>query len=239
MVTYGFYNAQLENDEPDRVYNANDLNTLFDGIIASGVFKTLYNSFNVRPTDPMGLSVIVDTGKAWLNNTWTINSAPITFSNISPVTGSGQSRIDLIYIKVDKTARVNSIEYRQGTQSSSPSKPTFSTNEFPIAYVTVVGGQEVITSSYIEIAVGKSREQGGTPYVLGLVDQNITVDELYTQWENSFETWFNDIKSSITGTDVDVIALKDEVDNMIKSGTEPLTSQTTLQNGRVYFQYEG
>ena len=88
----GFYNSV----NGDRTYDADQFGSLFDGIIAPGVFPNVGDKFRVRPTNN-GMSVYVGAGKAWLNNRWVENSGDETVA----ITGSHATldRIDLVCIE--------------------------------------------------------------------------------------------------------------------------------------------
>ena len=230
-VIYGFYNSQ----NGDRKYNARDLNNIFDGVIENGIFKNWGSAFSVEPTKPTSLGCVVNTGKAWLNNTWTINDSPHTINNIPPVLGSGKSRIDAVVIKVDTTNRVNSIEYVTGTMDYSPKKPTLSDNQYPIAYITISAAIGHVVPSGIQYVGGISRENGGTPWVTGILQQ-ADVSALVAQWDAAIEAWFEEIKGQMS---IDTaVNLKNEIDNKITSGSTPIDSSMTLDSSSVYFQYE-
>ena len=77
-LTYGFYNAELVNGSYDRTYDAEDFGAMFDGLISDGVFPTYGKQFKV--TKYAELKVKVNTGKAWLNGTWTILDKAIAVS---------------------------------------------------------------------------------------------------------------------------------------------------------------
>ena len=233
-VTYGFYNSI----DGDRKYNATHFNTLFDGIITDGIFSTWGDQFQVVPTDVIGKSCRVKTGKAWLDNTWTINDTIITFSSEIPeiTVGTGRKRIDMVCIKVDKENRANSIEYVVGTESISPSKPPLTNGLYPLAYIYVSEVDNTyITATNIENVVGKSRTNGGTPLVTGLLQQ-MTVEQLTAAWESSFEAWFDEMKNQLSEDAAG--NLQNEIDDLIKYGSLPLSSSSSLGEGKVYFQYE-
>lgn len=61
-ISSGFYNSV----NGDRTYDADQFGSLFDGIIAPGVFPNVGDKFRVRPTNN-GMSVYVGAGKAWLD----------------------------------------------------------------------------------------------------------------------------------------------------------------------------
>ena len=98
-LTYGFYNAELVNGSYDRTYDAEDFGAMFDGLISDGVLPTYGKQFKV--TKYAELKVKVNTGKAWLNGTWTILDKAIAVSvdKDAPITA--------IILQVNKKQRTN------------------------------------------------------------------------------------------------------------------------------------
>lgn len=158
-LTYGFYNSRNH----DRLYNANDFNEVFEGLIHDGVYKNFGDEFSVSPGT--GLTVIVGPGRAWLDSTWNKNSANVVVD--IPAAGT-MARIDAVCLKTDHSddVRANSFVVVSGTPGYSPSKPAMpdtSTEKYhPLAYVTVPANATMISESNIESAVGTEKD---TPYV--------------------------------------------------------------------------
>lgn len=68
-VSYGFYNSM----NGDRKYDATQMSSIFDGIINDGIYETIGDRFVVRTSG--GMNVVVGTGRAWFNHTWTLNDS--------------------------------------------------------------------------------------------------------------------------------------------------------------------
>ena len=68
-VTYGFYDSLNH----DRLYNAQQMSAIFDGVINDGVFMSVGNQFHT--VAGTGMQAIVTSGRAWLDSTWTLNDA--------------------------------------------------------------------------------------------------------------------------------------------------------------------
>ena len=58
-VTYGFYNSL----NGDRKYNAEQISSIFDGLIVDGVFASIGTAFSVKAAG--GLTINVGIGKAY------------------------------------------------------------------------------------------------------------------------------------------------------------------------------
>lgn len=188
-VTYGFYNALNH----DRLYDAIQMSSIFDGIIRDGIFSTIGTSMTVTAPED-GLYVNVGPGRAWFNHTWTLNDTeyPVEAEEAEVVL----DRIDAVILEVNSAAevRANSIKFLKGTPSSEPVKPTLThnaeVNQYALAYVRIRAGQSTIFQSDVENAVGTEE----TPFVTGLMQQ-VSIENLILQWEaefnDHFETWRN------------------------------------------------
>jgi len=222
-LTYGFFNSVNH----DRVYDARQMSRIFDGVINDGVFQNIGDLFAVTPNE--GMDILVGSGRAWFNGTWTLNDTnySLTVTDSNPL----YSRIDAVIIEVNEQSeiRANSIKMVDGTAASDPQRPTLINTElvhqYPLAYITVAANASSITSTDIENVVGLEEE--GCPFVTGILQVN-GVDYLYSQWQADFETWFDHMKDQL---DTDAAGhLQAEIDNLniilegtLEAGTTTLT----------------
>ncbi len=172
MLEYGFYNSL----NGDRKYDAEDFTRIFDGIIGDGVFQSVGQAFTVTASG--GLNVTVAPGKAWFDHTYTYNDSATGLSLAA--NNSLLDRIDAIVLDVDRDSRTNSIHVVQGPTSSS-SRPTLNSHQWPLAFVTVRAGASSIAASDITNMVGTS----STPFVTGPLTV-INAEPLYNQWMTQF-----------------------------------------------------
>lgn len=185
-VTYGFYNALAH----DRVYDAIQMSSIFDGIIRDGVFSTIGESLTCKASEN-GLVVNVGSGRAWFDHTWTLNDTdyPVEAEEAEVVL----DRIDAIILEVNSAVevRANSIKFLKGTPSSNPVRPTLThnaeVNQYALAYVSIRAGQTTIFQSDITNVVGTDE----TPFVTGILQQ-LSIENLILQWENEFDRHFAD-----------------------------------------------
>jgi len=184
-VTYGFYNALNH----DRLYDAIQMSSIFDGIIRDGIFSTIGESLTVKaPGD--GLYVNVGSGRAWFNHSWTLNDTdyPIEAEEAEVVL----DRIDAVVLEVNnnETVRANSIKFIKGTPSSNPVRPTLThnaeVNQYALAYVNIRAGQSTIFQADITNVIGTDE----TPFVTGLLQQ-VSIENLILQWEAEFRDHFS------------------------------------------------
>lgn len=192
-VTSGFYNSV----SGDRKYNALQMSSIFDGIIEDGVYNSIGDRFSLTAGE--GNTVVVGTGRAWFNHTWTLNDAdyPVTLEPSEVIL----NRYDAIVIEVNgsNAVRNNAIKVIKGVAGSSPSKPTMVKGDnniwqHPLGYVYVPAGTSSISQSNIEYVVGSSE----CPFVIAAV-QSIDIDALVAQWQNEFDTWFDNLEIQLSG----------------------------------------
>lgn len=187
-LTYGFYNSL----NGDRKYDAEQLSSIFDGIIGDGVFATVGSAMAV--TAYSGLTVRVGTGRAWFDHTWTLNDTllPLTAEESDVL----MDRIDAVVLEVDHNegVRANSIKIVKGTPASTPTNPTMAdadlVHQYPLCYIYRAANSTEITQADITNAIGTTE----CPFVTGILDV-ITIDNLIAQWNAEFRDWMVDNKN--------------------------------------------
>lgn len=223
-LTFGFYNSL----NGDRKYNAEQISAIFDGLIHDGVFDSIGNIFATTPGE--GLQVIVGSGKAWFHHTWNVNDTALPLSLEAP--DILLPRIDAVVLEINntKSVRANSIKILKGTPGSTPQKPALArtaegelegVNQYALAYVTVDANATEITTSKIEINVGKS----DCPFVTSIV-QSTDIDALFNQWNGEFDEWFENLKTQLT--DNVVANLQRQIDEN-KTSIESLEEEVDKQ----------
>lgn len=191
-VTYGFYNSLNK----DRMYNAEQMSSIFNGIITDGVFSTIGDA--LMTVAGTGMQVIVKPGRAWFNSTWTLNDAQLPLD--VPAADVSLTRIDAVILEVNSAVatRANSIKVLKGTPSANPTKPALSATEtlhqYALAYITVGAGITSITAANIEINVGKT----SCPFITSVLQQT-DITDLFNQWNAEFTTWFENVQAQLSG----------------------------------------
>lgn len=189
-VTYGFYNSI----DDDRMYDANQMSSIFDGIINDGVFMNIGAAMHVTAAGD-NMVVYVDTGRAWFNHTWTLNDAilPLTVPEAELVL----NRIDAVILEVNSNdaVRANEIKILKGVPATEPVRPTLEDSEHvhqhALAYIYVASEVTVITQSDITNCIGTSE----CPFIDAILE-TIDGDMLLAQWNDQFERWFASIKNA-------------------------------------------
>lgn len=212
-ITSGFYNSV----NGDRVYDADQFGSLFDGIIAEGIFPNVGDKFFVRPAGN-SMNVYVGSGKAWLNKRWVENNGDETLT--IQASNASLDRIDSVVVSVDtsKAVRAAKFEVIKGTAAAVPSPPLVASGGekkyFVLANVKVVKNSRAITAEQITNFVGSSL----TPYVSGPVS-TISLDALQAKLQGEFETWFSSVRDALqnaggnTSTDVASLKVSDNAQN--------------------------
>ena len=190
-IKSGFFNSLNH----DRMYDADDMNAIFDGIITDGVFGNIGDRFIVTPSS--GMTINIGTGKARLHQIFVENDANLALQ----VSQSDVllNRIDVVVIRVDKTisGRRGDITILKGTPSQKPIAPTLLTDSqiwgMPIAYINVNANVNKITASDIQYLVGRNT----TPLITAPM-QTINVDSYVKNMENQFKDWFAEMKEKLS-----------------------------------------
>lgn len=159
---YGFFNAVISNGKADRIYNADDINTFFEGILSDGVYKAVDNALLVE-AGASGLTVKVNTGKALVNQHWYINDTIVTLTlNSAHATLNRCTRIVVRYNKANRVIELATVD---SSNAEIPVEPKLTQNEnvyeIPLATIYVKAGATSITADNIT---------DKRTYVAGLVD---------------------------------------------------------------------
>jgi len=196
-VTYGFFNSL----DGDRIYDAEQISNMFDGVIADGIFRSQGGGFAVL-TNNNGMEVKVSSGRAWFNSTWTLNDVDYILT-LDPA-NAVLHRIDTIVIEVDKTAgvRANSVKVITGTPSASPVRPTLinsgDVHQYPLADIYIAATTTLILSGHIT-----NRIDIDTPYAAGITGTVQRFDTIACSATPAIDTDILDA-FSITALAVDV-----------------------------------
>lgn len=213
--TCGFFNSQ----NGDRKYNAEQMASIFDGLIKDGVYDTVGDIFAVTPGT--GMQVLVGSGRAWFDHTWNNNDAQyplaITAADVS------LPRYDAVVLETNHsdTVRTNRLRVLTGTPASNPAKPTMASSanvkQHPLAYIRVTAGAKAITQSMIQVVVGTSE----CPFVTGIID-TAQIDALFQQWNGEFNEWFDNLKAQLS--DNVVANLQGQIDQKVAKADAATTA---------------
>lgn len=196
MLKCGFFDSI----NGDRKYNSKDIAQIFDGIIVDGIYAQVGNHFSVNVAEDEPMTVIVDTGQAWLNHTKIINTSPLRLH----LDAAQSARYDTIVIEVNELERTGDIYIKKGT-SAGP--PALTNNEYihqyPLAQVFLKAAATSITQANIASKIGFAIPDG-IPYVTCPLDPfpaDETLKQWVTQWNEFYEganNSYNDLKLLFT-----------------------------------------
>ena len=184
-ITSGFYNSS----NGDRLYNAEQMTTYFEGIVSDGVYYGVGDRLLVVAGDNLGVNV--GTGRGLVNLHWVKNDTVLPLT-LTPADVQ-YDRIDYVIIKSDSTdsAREGTIEIKTGTPAANPAPPALVANnlikEMPLAQIRVKKGATLINQSDIT----DLRPSSLCGWVTGIVQQVDTAD-LFLQWQTAYENYYAD-----------------------------------------------
>ena len=188
---FGFFNSV----NGDRVYNAQQMSSIFEGLITDGVYESVANKLAVQPNS--GMTIQIASGRGWFKRHWVNNDTPHLLTlEASDVT---LNRYAAVCIKVDDSDGVRSaIPYiKYSTYATNPTKPAMTRseyiNEYCLAYVYIKAGATAITASDITDTRPNTELCG---WVTGLIEQ-LNTTTLWSQWEALFTEWFNGLQDLI------------------------------------------
>lgn len=151
-ITYFFFDAVQSGGVYDRTYSADDFTAYLADAIGDGVVRTfVYNEqFGVFVTS--GLGIKVTAGQAFIQGCKIVNDGDITFT-LDPAHNS-LGRYDLVYLWLNRSTREMGVSIRKGTPAATPTFPTYTENELPLARVYIGAGQTTLQQSDVKDARG-------------------------------------------------------------------------------------
>ena len=188
MLTYGFFNSL----NGDRVYNADQMSSMFEGLISDGIFESVGNKLQV--TAGSGMNVNVDTGRAFLENRWCRNDAIVSVAiNSANVT---LPRWTAVVLRKNVTNKNIVLATVDGEAAETPTKPSITRSgdvyELCLAYVYVEANATAITQ--VDITDTRS-DTSVCGWVTGLIEQ-VDTSTLFAQWEAAYQQGIEDIESA-------------------------------------------
>jgi len=189
-LSCGFFNSV----SGDRVYNADQLSSMFEGLITDGVYESVGDAMAV--TASSGMIVQVGTGRALLRAKWVRNDAPVDVELNSA--HALLNRYTAIVLRLDINSRDITIEQIDGTAASNPTKPAIIRNsqyfDLLLAYVYVGASVTAITQSVIEDQRANTTYCG---WVTGIITQ-VDTSQLFLQWQTAYEEFYAQMRSWMT-----------------------------------------
>lgn len=195
MERSSFFNAELKGEEYDRVYLAEDYARYFASFIGNGVFPTPSSNLQVV-ADGTTMNLTLKLGKAWINGYFYENTEDLLL-NVDVADGV-LNRIDRVVVRLDFINREIKTYIKKGSFASSPVAPTLQRDsdmyELGIADIKINKGATKIVQADITDLRQNSNYCG---LVSGVVEQ-IDTTNLFTQFQSSFDLWFEHIKGQLS-----------------------------------------
>lgn len=218
-LTYGFFNSV----NSDRVYNADQIGDMFEGLISGGVYESVGDAFKVSPSS--GLTVSVGSGRAIVGNKWAKLDAATTLTlNAASVT---QNRYTAIVLRRNATARTVTLEMIDGAPATNPTKPSITRNattyDILLAYVRVNANATAITAANIEDTRANTSVCG---FVTGLISQ-VDTSDLFTQYETAYD-------ENLTALESWEASMKSQFEAWLAALTEELQVNTYIQEYKTF-----
>ena len=189
--TSGFFNSV----NGDRLYNADQMSRIFEGLITDGVYESVANKLAVQPNS--GMTIQIATGRGWFGRHWVNNDSEykLTVAQSDVIL----NRYVAVVIKVDDTDAVrDAVPYLKYSDfATTPVKPTMTrtetVKEYCLAYIYIKAGATAITASDIEDTRANESLCG---WVTGLIEQ-LSSATLFDQFTAIFNNWFSGLQDII------------------------------------------
>ena len=215
----GFFNAQLNGEEYDRVYLAEQFAAYFASFIGNGVFGKSMQQLEVVCQNTPNMSIKVLSGQAFINGWWYRNNGDYTL-NLDIADGV-LSRIDNVVLRWGNQERDMWLQVVKGEPSYNPVRPAVLRNAdyYDLLLATVSVDKGAVNVSQMNITDTRM-DSTVCGWVTGVIEQIDTTD-LYNQfeayyeefkknhqldydatvekWEKEFDTWFRGIKDKLSG----------------------------------------
>lgn len=180
-ITSGFFDSV----NSDRLYDADQMSTYFEGLISDGVYENVDERFVVTSAND-GMKVNVGSGRALLCSHWIKNDATATLT-LDPSEVS-QSRIDVVCLRLDTSERAISLTIKKGTSTTGtptydPPTRTATVFELYLAAILIGKGATQPTS------ITDLRPSTYCGWVTGIIKQ-VDTSDLFTQWQTAYQQQF-------------------------------------------------
>lgn len=179
MLTYGFFNSM----DGDRIYNADQISSMFEGLITDGVFESVGDKMQV--TAGTGMYLYINSGRAFVEDRWCkIDSVEAIEVNPADVSYPRWTAIVLRKNISDRNIVLGTVD---GEPAQTPIKPAITRSgdvyELCLAYVYVAANAVEIAQTDITDTRADTSVCG---WVTGLIEQ-VDTATLFAQWEAAYQ----------------------------------------------------
>ena len=231
--TYGFFNADIVEGRPDRVYDASDFAKYFSAFIGNGVFA--HNLNELKPvSNQTSMTIKIQSGRAYANGYWFESDEDVVVSFDGNV-GANTPRYDGVVITFDFTNRQAQIEVVKGTTATSYEigKQNVYNNlsrtetKYQLCLAIVKIPENASTYSIDATDIYDVRAEMYCGWVTGLVDQ-IDSSTIVTQLQAQFDVWFQNMKDQLSSDAAG--NLQNEIDEQNEAMTNLANSLRVLED---------
>ena len=237
----GFFSAkQNEDGSYDREYLADEFAEYFANFISNGVYVTPANQLKVTysGTPDKLFTVIVKKGKAYIDGFWyeLTEDMEVTL----PANTKAYAVKDVIRCTLDRQERKVSITVETDVTSDFP-RNNSAVHDLVLSTIIL---QTNATKINAEDITDKRADKTYCGFVSGVVEQ-IDTTELFQQYDDAFQEWFNEIKGQLS-TDAAANLQKQigrladlatqNKDNLVAAINELMLAMHPI--GSVYLSYE-
>ncbi len=198
--TSGFFDAVDQGGgDYDREYSAATFAHYFSLLVQNGVFPDPSTGMQVKASTNPDMHVSVQPGSGWVNGYYITVEDNDPEQLTVPTANPSLSRIDSVIMGLNYVDREVQLYIKSGAVSASPSAVSLQRDndlyELELAQITVSAGMASITQANITDMRSNTSRCG---IVKGMIDQIDTTD-LFAQYDNAFQTWFDSIKTQLSG----------------------------------------
>ena len=230
--TSGFFNAQLVDETPDRVYEASDFAGYYASLIGDGVFANPSTNLQVVAS-ATGLAVVLKSGKAFIKGYWYNLTEDTTITLDSGTAGT--TRYDAVVLELNLSSRHIIFKLLKGVATGTyPSSNSFLTrndNVYQVCLAIIAvssSGTSSFTRMYARNITDTRPDNRYCGWVTGLVQQ-ITTTGLFSQYNDAFNDWFDSVKDILDETDV--YELQTQINSIIQLLDSGITTLRELNTG--------
>lgn len=214
----GFFNAQYQDGEYDRVYNAEQFAAYFASFIGNGIFGDTMDELLPMAANPNNMSIDILSGKAWINGWWYENDE--SYNMPIALADGVLNRKDIVVVRWGNAERDVWLQVIQGEPAIEAVAPTIRRDadyfDLELCEINVPAGTSKITQAQI---TDTRLDNNVCGLVTGVVDQIDTTNlfiqfqAAYAEWKNvqeadfedwseeqkdDFESWYDAIKNVIS-----------------------------------------
>lgn len=230
LETSMFFNASIESiatGNPDKVYYAADVAKYFSILIGNGVFLNPANQLKVEAGD--ALTIIVKPGSAWIDGYAYVLEGEKEITLELNTTEQTKHYYVCCTLKLSER-KIETVVREIGTVNYPVNDGN--THELILAQIELPTAASVISNSMITDKRPYTEYCGFASMLPGAIN----MDDLFLQFQNAFDIWFNSVKGVLTDDAAgNLLALIQELDTKVESLDIPIIEDSgSVGSGLVW-----